>query len=886
MVGRLAFLHNYEKFYDKISKDLNEISDGQNPVNVYVTGSLCGGTGSGISPEMGYFIKKRNEDKQCKIFGIFTIPPWTLENEVLKKNAFYALSEINHYMSNKEKWEQSVPNFKLKDEDRPYEICYLSRPKDYSSSAVIENEKHIAEFLLLACMHPDDLNSHNVDKVQASLASDNQFGNLVPKFSSFGIASIEYPSSHIARVCSKKLAINIMDEWLSEYTGDFDNIQESIFSQKIGQYTFFYENSYPGKLSDDFAINWKTANKNNIKDFILEAKNNSREEAKENISYDKWKKEFIINFKSRITSQINKYLCDKSGIDITQRILAYTENILDLIDGTSLWRNTASTDLKTLRIKVEDTSKNLDKATEAYIEESGKFLFKSKEKILEAQKEIDKFLKQYIEHCIKMKAAMSLNDLLEKDDSFRRTIAVFRVFIQSCSRRLSSLNSAIKKQRDMFRNEYDEYSSVKFGDEYIINGDAEDEARVLYADIYYPELVSEFMEEIKTKICPDFLQETGNSSLDLKEDSGKQHEYILNFINSISRKNESKFKNEISKKRNLKVLLDNSGASSKAIDEMEKKAVPSIKCDKAPIQRFKTIGESSGTRDKIGFAPDGIDMPNLNRTPFKDDNKLTIVNLYHGYSLAHMKGIMKNSENDSENLEYFLKCSNFTYWNTRQDVKWANITMSQDDISRTELFWMAFRIAGLPKKWYSIEKGKVKIQLVNYTTGTPGGKTICVSQNFNDAINDILHNESDRISVENTAKSRLNSMFREEGDEAVIKFMNSRLSNFEQDYSNIGKTMDEAKLLLIKYYRHNNKEKAYYRVEFPENTIVDPRKFDALLDNGHYRCPECSQQFVPDGMMASNISIQDPDTVQNIFRFMIKNSFICQYCNKNYWPRG
>lgn len=889
MVGRLALLHNYDSVSAKITKEIRRVDDKKSPTNVYVVGSLCGGTCSGICPDFGYFIKEWAEN--AKIMGIFTIPLWSLKDEELKKNAFYALSELNHYMSKDNKWSQKVPKLSFSNSDRPYEICYLTRPE--TPSKVAENEEMIASFLSTACLKSDQINENNVD-AEGILASDMQFGNLVPSFSSLGTASMEYPISHISRICSEKLLIKTYKKWLSEYKGDeFEDIAEQIYSKKRKLYTLPYEDWYPGKLSKDLETNWSDANSKNIGELIKDAKEKARDNARESITCENLKKNFIADFKNRINSSIKKNLCrEESGISLTRKTIEYAKNVISdfagMLEPLTL-RTSRNSEYKALNEKLNATEKNLNKAIEDYKTEENKFLFlKSKKKIEEAQKEIDKFLSEYIKCLIDKISWDKIYDVLA-NDMFNNRILEFKSFLDSYLKRINELEKAVKIRLEELQNAYDDNVSQRLSEDYLINGTVEDESDTLFKDIYYEEWPSELLNLVKDDLCEDFTSDEGSSSLDLKEDSGRQYQSVFEKLDKLKRNSEQKFNAEVSKKRKILTLLDNLGqhAKRKKLEELINRAEVSIKCDKAPNNKFKDAGEAPGKSYAIAFEP-SQELDNhlhLNRT-FQDENGITLIKFSHGYSLAHMKGIMKSQdESDTHNLEFYLKCTRFTYWNTRMDVSWANITKSQDNVDNIRLLLIVFRLLGLSRQWYTLESGKIKVYLDSYTPGVSDNRFIEISQKFSEALQDIQQSDTICNEFEKTAKQKINTLFTNEGDENAIKVLNGHLSKFS-DYDGIDIEMGKAQKLLLKYYRSKGLEESYYSVEFPENEKIDRDKFSMLLKDGYYRCSE-GHELLPEGKVKSAVDMSDPETIQKIFRSMIKEKFICPKCKKGtppYWP--
>ena len=215
MAGRLALFHNYNLISGKITAEIHRLQKlspaeiqknlGTDDyimmeyyVNVYVVGSLCGGTGSGCCADIGYLLRIWSNNN-VNTTAIFTLPHWSLQSPRLKKNAFVALTELNHYMLPDSIWEQKLPGCSSPATDgrRPYEVTYLTMP---SISEINKNESTIASFLTAVCTETShDIIAANVNGMSV-LWGDKQLGYLSPSFSTFGIASLEYTCENIAKM--------------------------------------------------------------------------------------------------------------------------------------------------------------------------------------------------------------------------------------------------------------------------------------------------------------------------------------------------------------------------------------------------------------------------------------------------------------------------------------------------------------------------------------------------------------------------------------------------------------------------------------------------------------------------------------------------------------
>ncbi len=249
MVGRLALLfpRNFKAVRNAIAANLRtlrlldsaeaqeklgKMSDGTTPtvsfrggrsLRVFVTGSLCGGTCSGIAADVGYIVGsiKEPDDKTLAVLGL---PRPDLSThlvahaERLKVNAYAALAELNHYsITQIEKppiraGAEVIPTTGVS----PYDVMYLAMPEATGAEA--------EERLILAMADRVFLNS--------SVPDVDPFGNLVDAtivdryghahvFCTFGIRTIEFPRQRVIEGCTKQLLLNALRVWVKR-----DNVDQ------------------------------------------------------------------------------------------------------------------------------------------------------------------------------------------------------------------------------------------------------------------------------------------------------------------------------------------------------------------------------------------------------------------------------------------------------------------------------------------------------------------------------------------------------------------------------------------------------------------------------------------------------------------------------------
>lgn len=243
MVGRLTFM--LDPNYTKIKRALMDrlvslrslqasdaletrgsLPDGSNPqlrfsaggeIRIFVVGTLCGGTGSGLLPDFGYFVRSMPLRETEKIIGILTLPHENLTTtttptaERLKKNAYMALVELNHYH---QATAQNMPDITYIDGSvaqlgqNPYDLPYLIAPSSPTKRGETELNELVADRIFMNVVSPEaDPFSRAVD---APMPDRDHHAHV---FSTFGLSVVEFPAAQITEAASKKLLAGALTRW-------------------------------------------------------------------------------------------------------------------------------------------------------------------------------------------------------------------------------------------------------------------------------------------------------------------------------------------------------------------------------------------------------------------------------------------------------------------------------------------------------------------------------------------------------------------------------------------------------------------------------------------------------------------------------------------------
>lgn len=203
--------------------DLGDGDTAEKFVQVYVVGTLCGGTCSGAFIDFGYMLRDLVRECGYNLYqdAIFTLPHVSYGNTQHVANTFSALTELNHYSSPDSVYEQQMahkPGRPVRFEGSPpFDHVYL-----VSSSGSPDTERErlntaVAQYLyakvFLQGYAELDAARSNADP---HLENMSKYG-APQRYMTFGIASLEYPADQVLRACTSRLCHHAIAAWLSPF---------------------------------------------------------------------------------------------------------------------------------------------------------------------------------------------------------------------------------------------------------------------------------------------------------------------------------------------------------------------------------------------------------------------------------------------------------------------------------------------------------------------------------------------------------------------------------------------------------------------------------------------------------------------------------------------
>ncbi|MCF3575543.1 tubulin-like doman-containing protein [Planktothrix agardhii] len=234
-VGRLAFFHNYQKIRTAIEtaerrtmgheaillKSGLKVDPG---LNIFVVGSLCGGTGSGMFLDIAYSLRKLYGDKGTQLLGYLVISPQLYSNaSYMNANTYAALKELNHYSSPGTRFEAcyDMQNLVLVQEPRaPFDYTYLVSNQTNGEYTILEQQKlcnviahkialdFLGELAPVAKGMRDNLLTHLIQ-------SDNHPRPNPQGYLTFGLAAIYFPREIIVKIALNRISLKLLNFWLN-----------------------------------------------------------------------------------------------------------------------------------------------------------------------------------------------------------------------------------------------------------------------------------------------------------------------------------------------------------------------------------------------------------------------------------------------------------------------------------------------------------------------------------------------------------------------------------------------------------------------------------------------------------------------------------------------
>lgn len=237
--GRFAFFYNYHnikarfnescnrvKGHENFMQDEHDIRVDSNSINIFVVGSLSGGTGSGMFLDLGYCIRDWLQGQGSPLItSIVPMPNAFASIKVgdrVLANGYAALMELSYFSDYRTEYVAQFSSGlvdEVRDTRPPFDFTYLVGTKNGEAEFSLDQLREMISknifFDLTSDFAPHKRSIR--DNIKGAWAQADPGGRGYPKnFMSFGLATIEIPMAQIRATLSNRLAGDLVNWWLNE----------------------------------------------------------------------------------------------------------------------------------------------------------------------------------------------------------------------------------------------------------------------------------------------------------------------------------------------------------------------------------------------------------------------------------------------------------------------------------------------------------------------------------------------------------------------------------------------------------------------------------------------------------------------------------------------
>lgn len=233
-LGLLALLWHYPKVFEQLRKAVWHLAGRdmagantaaqQQGINVFICGSLVGGTGSGMMIDIAYLIKSLfdelgSQGEFCHISGIGLLPQafHGVPGARIRPNTYAILKELNHVMVKGDFHARYPDGRMISTRQSPFHLFYVLDGVDERGqtwSSITDVMAMAAEGIFLQMASQLGCKGDNAfDNVDESLAgvTDSGYGTYL---ASFGIGTLEFPAPKVTRYFAQRYLIQLINtEW-------------------------------------------------------------------------------------------------------------------------------------------------------------------------------------------------------------------------------------------------------------------------------------------------------------------------------------------------------------------------------------------------------------------------------------------------------------------------------------------------------------------------------------------------------------------------------------------------------------------------------------------------------------------------------------------------
>jgi len=279
-VGRLAFFHNYQKIKTAI-ETAEKRTRGHDSVllkaglrvepglNIFVVGSLCGGTGSGMFLDVAYSLRHLYGSQSAQIVGYLVISPELYGNTPsMSANTYAALKELNYYSTSGTKFEAcyDIQNLVYVQERRPpFDHAYLVSSQTRGEYQILAQGKlcnviaHKIALDFSGELAPV-VKGNRDNFLQHMIQSDKHPRQNAQRYLTFGLAAIYFPRDTIVQIALTRVSLELVKFWLNGEGQSPDPL--SLLEQFLIQYRWHSDLAKKDGITTKLAESVQESNKN------------------------------------------------------------------------------------------------------------------------------------------------------------------------------------------------------------------------------------------------------------------------------------------------------------------------------------------------------------------------------------------------------------------------------------------------------------------------------------------------------------------------------------------------------------------------------------------------------------------------------------------------
>ncbi|MGB3510526.1 MAG: tubulin-like doman-containing protein [Microcoleaceae cyanobacterium] len=237
--GRFAYFCNYHNIQQAFNLASDRVKGNENfmlekygirvvanSLNVFIVGSISGGTGSGMLIDIGYCLRHWLKGQSSPtVTAIIPMPEAfsgiNVGDRVLA-NGYAALMELSYFSDHRTEYITPFSSSNLdeiREKRAPYDFTYLVGTKNGESEFTLDQLRElIAQNIFLDLTSDFAPHKRSIrDNIKGAWAQADPGGRGYPKnFLSFGLSTMEIPIAQIRTSLSNRLAADFINWWLNE----------------------------------------------------------------------------------------------------------------------------------------------------------------------------------------------------------------------------------------------------------------------------------------------------------------------------------------------------------------------------------------------------------------------------------------------------------------------------------------------------------------------------------------------------------------------------------------------------------------------------------------------------------------------------------------------